>query len=297
MRISVIVPCYNVEDTVIECLDSVLLQDYPLHEIIIVEDCSTDNTLFLVRQWVTEASLSANVKLIIHDENKGLGQTRGDGIAAATGDYLYFIDSDDTIDPDAIRYLVENADDGDFVTGGVSHSPVCGLEAILHYYECKTTYLCNRLIKKDLFDQAPHSGMRYLEDLDTLPRLLYFADKCTFAPEKKYHYNTSNSSSLNATSSKLKRWIFLTLCDLHNYEFFRSHRPEWIVPIGYPAKILADLSLIYQGAVSDPEEFNRYDQQTTEIARRIATRLNQELSALDLEGTEGDLSTTPTNPQ
>lgn len=290
MRISVIIPAYNVENTIRKCLDSVLAQDYPLYEIIVVEDCSTDGTLEILREYQRKAEdMLPEFILITHDQNQGLGITRMGGIAAATGDWLYFLDSDDYIDQDAIGYLVKNADDGEIITGGVGHYPLCGIDAILHYKECKTTFLNNRLIKKELFDYAPHSAMRYLEDFDTLPRLIYYANKCTFAPENKYHYNTGNRNSLNATSSDLKRWIYLCLTNIHNYEFFRFRRPEWTRPLGYVLDIIMNLALIYGGSAICPEYLQKYSAEVNEIR----THLVQVLSVPDLGWIVGGLSTTP----
>ena len=283
MEISVIIPAYNVEDTIGKCLDSVLMQDYPLKEIIVVEDCSTDGTLEKLQEY------QGLIRIITHTENMGIGQTRRDGIAAANGDWLYFLDSDDYIDQDAIGYLVNNADNGDIITGGVSHAPLCGLEAVLYYKKCKTTFLCNRLIKRSLFNQAPHSEMRYLEDLDTLPRLIYYADKCTFAPERKHHYNIGNRNSLNATSTDLKRWIYLCLTNIHNFEFFLSSRPEWTRPLGYGLDIIMNLALIYNGLAIYPEYLQEYSAELNEIR----THLVQALSVPGLEWTAYGLSTTP----
>ena len=283
MEISVIIPAYNVEDTIGKCLDSVLMQDYPLKEIIVVEDCSTDGTLEKLQEY------QGLIKIITHTENMGIGQTRRDGIAAANGDWLYFLDSDDYIDQDAISYLVKNADNGDIITGGVSHSPLCGLDAVLYYKKCKTTFLCNRLIKRSLFNKAPHSEMRYLEDLDTLPRLIYYADKCTFAPERKYHYNIGNRNSLNATSTDLKRWIYLCLTNIHNFEFFLFSRPEWTRSLGYGLDIIMNLALIYNGLAIYPEYLQKYSAELNEIR----THLVQALSVHGLEWTAYGLSTTP----
>ena len=283
MEISVIIPAYNVEDTIGKCLDSVLMQDYPLKDIIVVEDCSTDGTLEKLQEY------QGLIKIISHTENMGIGQTRRDGIAAANGDWLYFLDSDDYIDQDAIGYLVKNADNGDIITGGVSQYPLSGLDAVLHYKKCKTTFLNNRLIKRSLFNQATHSAMRYLEDLDTLPRLIYYAGKCTFAPERKYHYNTVNRNSLNATSTDLKRWIYLCLTNIHNFEFFLSFGPEWTRPLGYGLDIIMNLALIYNGLAIYPEYLQKYSAELNEIR----THLVQALSVPGLEWTAYGLSTTP----
>jgi glycosyltransferase involved in cell wall biosynthesis len=83
-------------------------QTYKNIEIILVNDCTPDNSMFLIRNFM-EANSELNIKIIEHTENSGLSVVRNNGIKAATGDYLFFLDSDDEITPDCIRLLVENA--------------------------------------------------------------------------------------------------------------------------------------------------------------------------------------------
>lgn len=250
-----------------KCVDSVLNQDYPIHEIICVDDCSTDGTSDILKSY------GEKIKVYTLKENQGLGIVRVLGIAKATGDYIYCIDSDDWIDADAISYLAQA--DGDIITGG-EEAPTCGgLQALIHYGETKVTFMNNRLIKKSLFDLAPHSTMRYLEDLDTLPRLFANCEKAVFLPDVKYHYNRENPSSLSNTSSDVKRYIYLELGYLHTLQYLMKSHPDWIVPSSYVLKVLSGLMVIYQSAVTHPDEFNLYDEQTDEIVHLLKILLSQ----------------------
>ena len=104
--VSIIVPVYKTEKYLDECVQSILKQDYPALEILLIDDGSPDNCPALCDDY---ASRYENVK-VIHQENKGLGLSRNTGMDAATGKYLFFIDSDDCLDgPGAIRMLVEEA--------------------------------------------------------------------------------------------------------------------------------------------------------------------------------------------
>lgn len=270
MKVSVIIPCYNVEKTLDRCLESVMNQTYPLYEIICIDDCSTDGTLEKLQKY-------QGIKLIMHDQNKGLGITRQDGIAAATGDYIYFLDSDDYLHPDAIGYLVKNADGGDIVTGGVDSKPLSGLNALKAYYKT-AIFLCNRLIKRELFEKAPHSGIRYFEDADTLPRLIYFAKKCTYAPLKLYYYNTRNENGLCNTASKVKKLIYQVLVTLHNIDFFKD-KGDYLYKLPLTMTVLKYLTdLAYEVNVNGKyDEFNEFDEQTTEICSRLSTHLLEAL--------------------
>lgn len=90
-KVSVIIPVYNVEKYVSACLDSMLLQDYPNMELVVVNDGSTDGSAALCEQY---AARHTNIKLI-HQENGGLSAARNTGIRSASGEYLLFCDSDD----------------------------------------------------------------------------------------------------------------------------------------------------------------------------------------------------------
>lgn len=115
--ISIIVPFYCVEDTVAECLESILSQDYPYFEIICVDDKSPDGSRAIVDLY---AAQDKRIVVVEHAENKGLGPARNTGVAAARGDYLMFLDSDDRLSfPGALRRILEVAvDTGSEVVAG-----------------------------------------------------------------------------------------------------------------------------------------------------------------------------------
>ncbi|GHV21412.1 hypothetical protein AGMMS49959_10480 [Planctomycetales bacterium] len=94
-QISVIIPVYNTEKYLRRCLDSVLKQTLREIEIIGVNDCSPDNSLAILREY---AARDARIKIIDFPENKGVSVARNAGIDAALGEYLGFVDSDDTLD-------------------------------------------------------------------------------------------------------------------------------------------------------------------------------------------------------
>ncbi len=111
--VSVVIPVYNVEQYLNECVDSVLNQTYSDYEIILVDDGSTDNSGKLCDDYL---SVDNRIK-VIHRENGGLSAARNTGMDAATGDYIYFLDSDDYIESVTLERLVHTAktDDADIV--------------------------------------------------------------------------------------------------------------------------------------------------------------------------------------
>lgn len=98
-KISVIVPCYNVEKFVSKCIDSILCQSLQNIEVILLNDGSTDNTMQILQEF---SSTDKRIRLYSHD-NIGLGPTRNRGIGLAQGEYLAFVDSDDYIS----QYMLE----------------------------------------------------------------------------------------------------------------------------------------------------------------------------------------------
>lgn len=103
-RFSVIVPAYQVQAYLHECLESVLTQSYPDLELIAVDDCSPDACGAVIDEF---AARDPRVRVVHLPENVGLGRARNAGMERATGDYLVFLDGDDTLTPDALLALAD----------------------------------------------------------------------------------------------------------------------------------------------------------------------------------------------
>jgi len=106
--VTISIPIFKCEKFIIRCLESVKNQTYKNLEIILVNDCTTDDSMNLIRNFMA-AHEDLNIKIIELKENSGLSVVRNTGIKAASGEYLFFLDSDDEITPNCIQLLVENA--------------------------------------------------------------------------------------------------------------------------------------------------------------------------------------------
>jgi glycosyltransferase involved in cell wall biosynthesis len=104
VKISVIIPVYNVCEYIEECLESVCAQTLRDIEIICVDDCGKDASMDIVRKY---AQRDKRFKIITHDSNQGLAIARNSGMAAARGRYIFFLDSDDYIKPDILEKLYD----------------------------------------------------------------------------------------------------------------------------------------------------------------------------------------------
>lgn len=105
-KISIIIPVYNVEPYIADCLQSVMHQTYqgPL-ECILVDDCGTDKSMEIVEKLIAEYDGTIVFSILHHEHNRGLSAARNTGVAAAKGEYVYFLDSDDWISDDCIEKL------------------------------------------------------------------------------------------------------------------------------------------------------------------------------------------------
>lgn len=118
-KVSVIIPVYKAEEYIGRCIESVLAQTHRNLEIVLVDDCSPDRSMAIATECIDRNRRKCDVKIITLDHNQGQSAARNAGIAAATGDYIYFLDSDDYLPPFTISRLMQGAQgcDADFITG------------------------------------------------------------------------------------------------------------------------------------------------------------------------------------
>lgn len=141
-KVSVIVPCYNCESTVDACLDSLYRQTYQNIEIIAVNDGSTDGTLLRLNLHKKN-----NPKVLVLDiPNGGVSNARNVAIKHSTGDYIAFLDSDDTVSDKYLSDLVKHADCDLVVSGYISAQYINGGQSIVSKVYCDTCeYLVDAL--------------------------------------------------------------------------------------------------------------------------------------------------------
>lgn len=215
-NISIIVPVYNVEGYLNECVDSLLVQDYSNLEIILVDDGSTDQCGIICDEY---AKKDPRVK-VIHKQNGGLSDARNAGIDIASGDYITFVDSDDVLAPDAIAYLF------DLLTEAGADMACCQRMEIDEYSCVKNGYFkrCDKvcffdnmenalgakeidivawgkLYHKDLFKKIRYPVGRLHEDIFTTYKLIDQCKKIVVGPGEKYLYRIRKNSISNISFS------------------------------------------------------------------------------------------------
>lgn len=213
MKLSIIIPVYNTRDYLAACLDSVLEPDCRDYEILIVNDGSTDDSGIIAAAY---ASRFPSLLRVITTENGGLGAARNVGLEAARGDYLLFLDSDDTLSKGALKEIVASLDDS-FDIGifdilqvnpsGETVGTIWGCDEGGDFTLDEAPRLlfmppsaCNKLFRRSLFID---SGVRFpgrvwFEDLRTTPKLYPIAGTIRYLAKPWYRYLIRPGSITNS---------------------------------------------------------------------------------------------------
>ncbi len=212
--ISVIVPVYNVEKTIEKCLKSILIQTFTDIEIIVVNDGTRDNSMEIVNKYREDDRIK-----VITKDNGGLPQARRTGFMAATGKYIFFIDSDDWIEKNTLKLLYETSQmyDADVVCCNISldyvnsnHSSfllaeqngeLSCIDAIsaIHNMNAVYQYAWNKLFRKDIIKEEDFPNGHFIgEDYCTIIPIIERANKIVQIKEILYHYVQNGNSMSKA---------------------------------------------------------------------------------------------------
>ena len=225
-KISIIVPVYNMERYLHQCVDSIIAQTFTEWELLLVNDGSKDSSGEICDEY---ASKDARIK-VIHKQNSGQADSRNIAIQMAKADLIGFVDSDDWIDPDMFEYLykalTENNADISICGHYLSYTDVEkpssqengmdllsrdeALQAILDDRMIKS-YLVDKLYRKHVINaELPKSF--YYEDYATLFKWFTQAERIALCQEPKYHYRQRMGSTDHDNDPRKK------------YHFFRAEK-------------------------------------------------------------------------
>lgn len=216
--VSVIVPIYKVEKYIGRCLDSIKAQTFQNYEVIMINDGTPDNSAKIAEEYTVDPRFR-----LFHQKNSGVGSVRNRAIGLAQGEYLVFVDSDDSILPDHIENLYKAAyeNNADIVCCGycccdeegkhfrtskiMKHNGIYYAEAlygnIIRDISIRR-YLWNKLFKKSLFvDYDLYFPNMLFEDTCMLPKLFYHAKKAAVINSKTYVY-THRKSGITGFNDK-----------------------------------------------------------------------------------------------
>lgn len=222
-QVSVLVPVYRVEQYIERCARSLFEQTYANLEYIFVDDCSPDNSIAILKKVLEDyPARQAQVRIIRHERNRGLSAARNTAIDAAQGLFITHVDSDDYLDRDAIRLLVDKQVEtgADIVTGNFyAVFPSRVKKGFEPSYENQhkmllktlsshsgTHAVWRRLINASLYRNhhiRPKEGVNNLEDWQQLAVLVYYADKIARIDNHIYYYDCTNNHSYMSETSNL----------------------------------------------------------------------------------------------
>lgn len=220
--VSIVLPIYNVEEYLRECLDSILEQDFGDFEVVVVDDGSPDGSLDIVTEY---ARRDRRIR-IVRRPNGGLGAARNTGVRHAKGTYLMFVDSDDTLPQGAVGAMVASAEQSgsDIVVGAIHRFNKSGiwrpqwLPAVHSERRTATTitefpallrnlYSCDKLFRRDFFARCDlwfREGVAY-EDQPLITQLYSRAARIDVLPDVVYLYRSrDDKSSISQQTSTLR---------------------------------------------------------------------------------------------
>ena len=227
--ISVIIPVFNVEKYLAECLNSVLTQTYKNLEVLLVDDGSSDGSCRICDEW---ARKDGRIK-VIHKPNGGVSSARNEGLRASTGDFIGFVDADDWIEPEMYAILANGLARADMASCSYIDYPVgmdCPIkmgeselytdsfeQAVIQVYTRNGYFrsMCNKLYRREiiwrggrplLLDERIAVGEDELWLIDIMKRSGSYA----FIPEVGYHYRPRSGSITRLERVTEKRMSILS---------------------------------------------------------------------------------------
>ncbi len=236
-KVSIIVPVYNVEQYLSECIESILNQSFRDYELILVDDGSTDKSGELCDAYAQRE----NVK-VIHKQNGGLSSARNAGMDIAQGELLYFVDSDDFLSENGLSELVKMYDESgaDVVIAQLTQDRAeLAAHQALDYFTYDRKKVLELLFREKLnpsancklYRSALFNGIRFpeglvYEDYATIPRVVDAADKIAVTQFKVYYYRP-NPESITGVAFSPRRMQFFTVADMM-LEFLQNGNAELI---------------------------------------------------------------------
>lgn len=227
MKVSIIIPVYNVEDYLSKCLDSVVNQTFDNYEIIIIDDGSTDSSPKIISEY--QKKFPEKI-IAITKQNEGQAVARNLGIEKSCGEYVMFVDGDDYLDENTLTICYDEAkkQNADIVCFGhhlVINETVCGKENskmidedVVKDYILRQMGPCEKLIKKSLIidNNLYFPKLRAYEDIAVIPAYALFTDKICNIDKGFYYYLLRQGSTMNQlTYSEKLEHIFLAMDNLY----------------------------------------------------------------------------------
>jgi len=221
--VSVIMPAYNAEKYIAEAIESVVAQSYENWELIVIDDCSADNTAEIARSF---AEKDGRIRLIKNNKNIGAAETRNKGLDLAKGEYIALLDSDDVWLPEKTEKQLELAEQTEADIVYCSYAMIDENGAKIHkeyvvpestdfdsMLEANVIGCSTAMVRAAVLKEHPFSETYYHEDYVLWMELLRDGCAAKGLPQVLAHYRIlKNSRSNNKLNSAVQRWIIYRDC-------------------------------------------------------------------------------------
>lgn len=276
--ISIIVPIYNVEQYLRDCLESIIHQTYHNLEILLVDDGSPDQCGEICDEYANKDKRI----VVIHQHNQGISGARNAALDIAKGDYFLFVDGDDSIELNACEIVLTTAieQDADLICFGYNKVTKNGvmepfaigtagkrakqyvMKQLVWHRWIVSDAIWNKFYSRKLFEGVRFPVGRSFEDLATLYKLIHNADTIYMLSNVLYNYSIREGSITNSNK----------YYDEHvNHMLFYKERLEFLREY-YPALVDIQLSMIFKKLIIDTHKL-RKDQHGREVKRDLASFL------------------------
>lgn len=288
LLISVIIPVYNVKQSLRRCFESVAQQNYSSLDIILVDDGSTDGSEKLCDEL---AKQDKRVR-VIHQKNQGLSAARNAGLAVMRGEYVTFVDSDDAVTKDLVNSLLQCCEKQKVKLAIASFAEVmpngwrkdfCAQNAEIEMLDCQTALkrmLCEegftmsawgKLYHVDLFRDIRFPVGKLYEDVGTTYRAVLQCQRVAFLPLAKYDYYQNNTSIIHQDFSSQKLDL-ITLTDEMCDEILGQLQGEMTAELSdalRKRRMHARFSILRQMILAPASERQRFAQKEKQVIQYL----------------------------
>jgi glycosyltransferase involved in cell wall biosynthesis len=297
--VSIIIPIYKVEPYIVRCIESLLHQTYRNLEVILIDDCSPDRSMELAKDCITQSPLSKDLSFVYlcHDHNRGLSAARNTGIEVATGNYVWFVDSDDMITENAAELIISlfNANDCDIIGFDLIRTFESSNKEIVfpiiinnHHREKYGLILRNNEIR-NIIERAPvqrfvfkhdflqsHKLLFYEgiihEDVEFMGRAFFFANSILLCNTPIYKYLLRDSGSIMTNLDNSIHSLECCNIIIESLSQFKAKNAKSFYDIFYLNDYIFRHLLVMLGYKSDviENEVSAFIRKHTRLYRRIA---------------------------
>lgn len=252
-KVTIVIPCYNAENYIDSCIDSLLKQEYQNFNVIFIDDASKDRTVEKLEISVLNCNL--DIKILKNKENSGPAVSRNRGILSAVTKYITFCDIDDSYEPNYLSKLLSELEKNDADLAFCGYSVVdekenkvkrpLSFNGVLtnkiDILKLDVDSLCMLMVKTDIMKDTLLPNIRNGEDMAVVPLLMVKSNNCVAISECLYNYYRRNNSASEKPSMQVVNSL------ITSFEYIKNHFPEEYLEI---EEYLGIRNLLYAGLIT-----------------------------------------------